>query len=159
MKQNVISQPSEYNGPDGLYAVVIPYIPKSVCKLAYAARHKTIDDSMICAGVAGKDSCQVSAPASIIPLAILHTPREARRAWRTDAGLPSFGDEDDRTRRHVGLTVFQGDSGGPLTNSFQVQVGVVSWGIGCGNPGFAGVYADLGNNENRRWIKDKTGIA
>lgn len=53
----------------------------------------------------------------------------------------------------------QGDSGGPLVNDLGVQVAVVSWGIGCGSPGFAGVYADLANAENRRWIKATSGVA
>lgn len=39
----------------------------------------------------------------------------------------------------------QGDSGGPLIikcpNNADVLVGIVSWGIGCASPGFAGVYA------------------
>jgi len=40
----------------------------------------------------------------------------------------------------------QGDSGGPLVktgsdSSTDVQVGVVSWGFGCANPDFPGVYA------------------
>ena len=35
----------------------------------------------------------------------------------------------------------QGDSGGPLTNPAGHQVGVVSWGVGCAEPNFPGVYA------------------
>merc|ERR1712216_862419 len=42
----------------------------------------------------------------------------------------------------------QGDSGGPLvikggtaTNSQDIQVGVVSWGVGCASANFPGVYA------------------
>lgn len=42
----------------------------------------------------------------------------------------------------------QGDSGGPLfheKNGRLVQLGIVSWGIGCAYPGFPGVYAEVNN--------------
>jgi len=52
----------------------------------------------------------------------------------------------------------QGDSGGPLAvhedGSEPVLVGVVSWGIGCGDPGMPGVYTDLANQEIRQFIDD-----
>jgi len=43
----------------------------------------------------------------------------------------------------------QGDSGGPLIfnppgTSKQIQIGVVSWGIGCAHDGYPGVYVDVG---------------
>jgi trypsin len=49
----------------------------------------------------------------------------------------------------------QGDSGGPLIkrgSNFQgdVQVGVVSWGYGCAEPGYPGVYAEV--SYVRSWI-------
>ena len=42
--------------------------------------------------------------------------------------------------------VFQGDSGGPLVyqNGDRPEVlGVTSWGEGCAEPGYPGVYADV----------------
>ncbi|KAM4821154.1 serine protease 42-like isoform 2-T2 [Thomomys bottae] len=48
----------------------------------------------------------------------------------------------------------QGDSGGPLScevNNTWVQVGVVSWGIGCARKGYPGVYTDLSFYSN--WVK------
>lgn len=51
----------------------------------------------------------------------------------------------------------QGDSGGPLIQN-NIQVGVVSWGYGCGAEGFPGVYARIGHPEIRKWIKDLTGV-
>mmetsp|Transcript_32290 Transcript_32290/g.67897 ORF Transcript_32290/g.67897 Transcript_32290/m.67897 type:complete len:339 (+) Transcript_32290:117-1133(+) len=45
----------------------------------------------------------------------------------------------------------QGDSGGPLVDSDGVQVGVVSWGIGCASPDFPGVYAKV--SRAHEWIR------
>ena len=52
----------------------------------------------------------------------------------------------------------QGDSGGPLivkgtSVEEDVIIGVVSWGMGCANPDYAGVYARVG--ENISWIKNE----
>jgi trypsin len=42
-----------------------------------------------------------------------------------------------------------GDSGGPIINtSTGVLIGVVSWGQGCAEAGFPGVYTRLGNYVN-----------
>nr|XP_058933110.1 serine protease 44-like [Kogia breviceps] len=46
----------------------------------------------------------------------------------------------------TGKDACQGDSGGPLVcqlNDSWVQVGIVSWGIGCGHKGYPGVFTEV----------------
>ena len=47
----------------------------------------------------------------------------------------------------VGIDTCQGDSGGPMIgrdNAGQwVQVGIVSWGLGCARDGYPGVYTQV----------------
>ncbi|CAK6448610.1 unnamed protein product [Pipistrellus nathusii] len=53
-----------------------------------------------------------------------------------------------------------GDSGGPLVCEFNntwVQVGIVSWGIGCGRKGYPGVYTEV--SVYRDWVIDQMNLA
>lgn len=74
----------------------------------------------MCAGQASRDSCSVSS-------------REFRDFFQED-------------KLFHGFEYMQGDSGGPLMvseGSQWTQVGVVSWGIGCGKGQYPGVYTRL----------------
>ncbi len=55
-----------------------------------------------------------------------------------------------------------GDSGGPLfttdTGGGFVQMGVVSWGIGCGLADYPGVYAEVNNPSIRSFITTTAGV-
>lgn len=61
--QNVLLLPGlqsgDWTAPDHLYAVMVPKITPAVCRDVYASQGFDVDDTMICAGVGGKDSCQV----------------------------------------------------------------------------------------------------
>lgn len=55
-----------------------------------------------------------------------------------------------------GRDICQGDSGGPLTKSASksVLVGITSWGIGCAEPNYFGVYTRVSNSSIRSFINN-----
>ena len=51
----------------------------------------------------------------------------------------------------------QGDSGGPMVDSEGKQVGIVSWGYGCADEGYPGVYTRVSHYYD--WIVKHAHIA
>lgn len=79
----------------------------------------------------------------------------------TTNGLMGFQASSEICAETLGGDSCQGDSGGPLFGTVAgrtVQVGIVSYGLGCATPGFPGVYAEVNNPSIRSFISSTTGI-
>lgn len=61
----------------------------------------------------------------------------------------------------TGLDACNGDSGGPLfvetLHGGAIQIGVTSWGFGCGATGFPGVFTRLGNVDIGNFVQEAVG--
>ena len=121
--------------PTSLQQVTVKVQENSLCKQKYQKDSPgTIIPSMLCAAYPGKDSCQV---------------------WTCFKG---GGEIVHHLRRSFALLFFimQGDSGGPLVyqespESGWLQVGIVSWGFGCAQDAYPGVYTRV--TSFLTWIK------
>jgi secreted trypsin-like serine protease len=60
----------------------------------------------------------------------------------------------------TGKDTCRGDSGGPMfakPGGRLTQIGITSWGVGCGAPDFPGVYAEVNDPSIRGFIKNAAG--
>lgn len=67
--------------------------------------------------------------------------------------LGLFPNPTSQTTRLI-LAALQGDSGGPLVcnmDGLWYQIGIVSWGVGCGRPNLPGIYTNVSHHYN--WIE------
>lgn len=77
-------------------------------------------------------------------------------------GLVGFQPESEVCAETLGGDSCQGDSGGPLFGNLadgsRVQVGIVSYGLGCAVPEFPGVYGEVNNPSIHQFITSTAGI-
>lgn len=77
-------------------------------------------------------------------------------------GLLGFQPDSELCAETLGGDSCQGDSGGPLfgrlADGRRVQVGIVSYGLGCAVPAFPGVYGEVNNPSIHKFITSTAGI-
>ncbi len=80
----------------------------------------------------------------------------------TTNGLMGFQAESEVCAETLAGDSCQGDSGGPLFGTLPdgrlVQVGIVSYGLGCATPAFPGVYGEVNNPSIHDFISTTAGL-
>jgi len=113
--------------------VDLPYVGLQKCKKAMYPLD--IFDTMVCAGYlqfGGKDACQGDSGGPLV-----YKQDDARKIFALD-------EEEDARRQ---------DAVHPDDDRHQhgmVLAGLVSWGVGCAKPGYAGVYTNVGSY--KEWL-------
>ncbi len=81
----------------------------------------------------------------------------------TTNGMMGFAPDSEVCAETLGGDSCQGDSGGPLFGNLadgrRVQVGIVSYGLGCAVPEFPGVYGEVNNPSIHDFITSTAGLS
>lgn len=119
------------NAPTRLQCLDVPIVDEQDCEDAYPGM---ISRRMVCAGYmdGGRDACNVSFAVKVADTDWIHRP------VCVCGGI-------------YHMLTLQGDSGSPLVCAGEVQ-GLVSWGQGCAQPNYPGVYVKV--CEFLPWIQD-----
>ncbi|KAB0404959.1 hypothetical protein E2I00_016970 [Balaenoptera physalus] len=124
--------------------------PSSRCTSQYLF-NRTVTNNMLCAGDTRSggdqanlhDACQVNTSVSP-PLSL---PFQGQKCSSADRFLTKKNSDSRKG----------GDSGGPLVcmkDDHMTLVGIISWGLGCGQKGIPGVYTKVTNYLD--WVRDNT---
>ena len=127
-----IFQEEDFDISPILQKVEVPYVPQDVCAQDYGDAN-AITDRMICAGEKGKDSCQGDSGGPMI-----HLKSESERV--------------KKTRNFILFQKYLNKQINAFLFFFQDLVGIVSWGIGCAEEGYPGVYTRV--SSVAEWINE-----
>lgn len=115
------TQETDSSRPANLQEAIVPLIDKDVCRNAYKKISKEITDNMICAS----------------------SLEGGKDACGGDSGGPLFYEKENKTTLDKLISLSNGPS--------IIQVGIVSWGVGCADKNFYGIYTDV--SKYTGWIK------
>ncbi|XP_055642588.1 trypsin-1-like [Toxorhynchites rutilus septentrionalis] len=127
----------------------------NVQKIALPGQDEPVEDGTLCE-VTGWGNTQNAAESRAI-LRAAYVP--AVNQTSCDKAYTIYGGVTDRMicagYQQGGKDACQGDSGGPLVANGTL-VGIVSWGLGCAQPNYPGVYSRVA--AARDWIRSNSGV-
>ena len=111
----------------------------------------TIDQSLFSIGFGLEGASEKNVPSKLKHVQLPFVPDEECVAAYQETQM-IFDPVSMLCAADVGEDACQGDSGGPLYDPHSEKViGLVSWGVGCANPSFPGVYSRISKVVSNNW--------